>query len=225
MSLSNLLAQTAVFSLLDEDEMKTLTASAVQRAYIGGEWVTHQGDIWPHLFYLKKGAVTAIKESLEGRSLILETIRKGEIFWGLAFFLENAPMPAALKAQDDTEMVLWSRQSLLPLLLQNGRLSWELSCLTINRIRRASAIVDELAFQPVAGRLAGFLLDRYHDAVGDYVLRDLTLEEMAAHIGSTREMVCRLLYRFSEAGAIQITRTEVMIADQQVLAEYARKEK
>jgi hypothetical protein len=48
---------------------------------------------------------------------------------------------------------------------------------------------------------------------------------MAARIGSTREMVCRLLYRFSESGAILINRTEFKIADPVTLENYARKEK
>jgi CRP/FNR family transcriptional regulator len=47
--------------------------------------------------------------------------------------------------------------------------------------------------------------------------RSLTLDEMAARIGSTREMVCRLLYKFSDEGLIKITRTEFTIIDAETL--------
>ena len=95
----------------------------------------------------------------------------------------------------------------------------------LRRMLYASDIVEELAFQPVTGRLARLLLERFGDAVGDYVARDMTLDEMAARIGSTREMVCRQLYRFVDEGAIQINRTEFMITDRGVLQDIAGKVK
>jgi len=214
-----------IFSDLEAAEVEFLASHAVKKRYGGGEWVAQRGDVWPFLISICEGEVTAIKESVEGRSLILETMHKGEVFWGLAFFTEGAQMPAGLKASRDSSLLLWSRERLMPLLQQNGRVSWALSCLVAQRVQRASTIVDELAFQPVMTRLAGLLLGRYQDAVGDFVARDLTLDEMAARIGSTREMVCRMLYRFSESGAIQINRTEFRIADSEILEDYARKEK
>jgi len=54
---------------------------------------------------------------------------------------------------------------------------------------------------------------------------DMTLDEMAAQIGTTREMVCRLLYRFAEEGAVEISRTEFMISDSGILEEYVIRKK
>ncbi|MFH1632698.1 MAG: helix-turn-helix domain-containing protein [Chloroflexota bacterium] len=48
--------------------------------------------------------------------------------------------------------------------------------------------------------------------------RDLTLDEMAARIGSTREMVCRALYRFADDEMIQITHTEFVFTNREKLA-------
>lgn len=217
------LRRTEVFSALEPEQLQDVVHSGSRRHFAAGEWIVHHGDVWPHLFYVMQGEVNAVKESSEGRSLLLETIHTGEIFWGLAFFLEKTPMPAALVAAQACSLLVWSYESLKPYL--DGRLSWELSRLMIQRILRASDIVEELAFQPVAGRLANLLLDRYPAAVDESVARDLTLDEMAARIGSTREMVCRLLYRFAEKGAIRINRTEFMITNRQSLKDLAQKEK
>jgi CRP/FNR family transcriptional regulator len=181
--------------------------------------------VWPNLFYLHSGQVTAIKESAEGRTLTLTTIREGEIFWGLAFFIESAPMPAALKAAEDCEMLLWSRADLLSYILADGKLSWELSCLAIERVQLASEIVEKLAFHPVAGRLARLLLDQSGTAEAGARPRDLTLDEMAARIGTTREVVSRFLHRFADDGVINITRAEFSITDYQKLEDLARKVK
>jgi CRP-like cAMP-binding protein len=219
------ISRIPIFSSFDLEVIEFLTAKVARKRYHTGEWIAHRGDVWPYLIAIYAGEVTAIKESLEGRSLILETMRPGEVFWGLAFFTEGAQMPAGLKASQETELFLWSRERMMPLLMEHGEVSWALARLVAQRVQRASEIVDELAFQPVMGRLAGLLLDHYDDAVGDFVARDLTLDEMAARIGSTREMVCRMLYRFSESGAILINRTEFKISDSEMLENYARKEK
>lgn len=192
------------------------------RRYREGEWIVHHGDAWPHLFLVKSGEVTAVKESFEGRSLILATFAAGDIFWGLAFFLEDAPMPASLLASQDSEILVWKREDMLPLLLKNGSLSWELSRLMIQRVQLASDIVEQLAFQPVAGRLARLLIEFVGDDPQKPIPRNLTLDEMAARIGTTREMVCRFLHRFSNEGLIEITRTEFSVTNSKGLKALAQ---
>jgi len=215
------LTQNQIFSHLDRDALKLVQASAHPRKYQEDEWIVHHGDVWPNLFFVDKGQVTAIMESPEGRSLTLVTIRAGEVFWGLAFFIENAPMPAALKATVDCELLLWSREDLLPLILENGKLSWELASLAIQRVQFASEIVEQLAFQPLTGRVARLLLEQF-PASQSVVPRHLTLDEMASRVGTTREMVCRILYRFAEAGAIQINRTEFVFTDRDILDDFSK---
>lgn len=218
MKVNSPLAQNQVLSHLDDVDLHKLEASAQVRKFQSGDWIVHHGDVWPNLFFILKGQVTAIKESLEGRSLTLATFAKGEIFWGLAFFIDNAPMPAALKASDVCELLLWSRDDILPFILKNGKLSWELSRLVIQRVQFASEIVEKLAFQPLASRVARLLLEQYPTSQ-DVVHRHLTLDEMASLVGTTREIVCRILYRFAEQGAIQINRTEFTFLDRGLLEE------
>lgn len=224
-NLTQLLADNPVFAHLAESEREQLAQQAIRKRYNKGEWIAPHGDIWPYLFAVTAGAVHASKESSEGRSLIVLTLGPGDIFWGMAFFLEDAVTPVLLQAQTPCELYLWPREHLLPWLWENGRVSWELSCLMVQRMLRASQIVEELAFQPVRGRLARLLLERYGGAVHDFVARDLTLDEIAAHVGTKREMVCRLLYEFAEEGAIEISRTEFMITDWRKLKGHAQSAK
>jgi len=220
--LNTLLSQNPVFSSLDPSERNNLAQLALPRSFQKGERVAHYGDVWPYLFLVDKGTLTAVKESEEGRSLIIVTLHPGEIFWGAAFFQEAAPMLAALVANQDSRIYLWQRERVLPLLLRNGSVSWELASLLVKRMQRASDIVEELAFQPVAGRLAKLLVSRFADTGTERVSRNLTLDDMAAHIGTTREMVCRILHRFSSQGLIEITRTEFVFTDRQALSQLAQ---
>lgn len=219
--IAELLKET-LFSQLNQADYDLLRARMQSRRYREGEWIVQHGDLWPYLFLIKSGEVTAVKESFEGRSLILAGFKAGDVFWGLTFFWDEAPMPASLRAEQETEILIWRREDLLPLLLRNGSLSWELSRLTIRRVQLASDIVEKLAFQPVAGRLARLLTEFVGDDPQKPIPRDLTLDEMAARIGTTREVVCRFLHRFSDQGLIEITRTEFTVTDAQGLNDLAQ---
>jgi CRP-like cAMP-binding protein len=220
------LVQNPIFSALTTAEREAVAAQAVLKQYAKGDAIAHYGDVWPYLFLVEQGAIHALKESREGRSLIVVNLGPGELFWGLAFYEDDAPMPVMLQAQQTSRVWLWRRDRFLPILWGNGRFSWELSCLMAQRMQRASDMVEELAFQPVRGRLARLLLGHFGaDAMDDFVARDLTLDEMAAHVGTKREMVCRLLYQFADEGAIEISRTEFMIADRDKLEGYSQQAK
>ncbi len=218
-----LLKQNSLFAQWRVEERDELARRAMQRQYHKGEFIAHYGDVWPYLLLVETGAVDLLRESEEGRSLIVATLGAGEVFWGLAFFFADAPCVITLQAREATCLYLWSRDTLLPFLRENGNATWELCLLLVRRMQRASDILGELAFQPVAGRVARLLLEHFRDAPGDRLKRDLTLDEMAARAGTTREVVCRALYNFSDKGLIRITRTEFHLTDKDGLARLAER--
>ncbi len=219
-----ILQEHTIFANLNPNQLKDAARAAIQKSYRPGAWITHHGKVWPYLFLVHSGRVQAIKESPGGRSLLVTEFLPGEVFWGIGFFIEAAPMPVALVAKEETELYLWRVDDIKPTILSNGAFSWELVCLMIRRMQFASDMLDDFAFQPTTGRLAGVLLEHYREAVEDTVTRDMTLDEMAARIGSTREMVCRHLYHFADQGVIQINRTELRILDESFLKNLAGKD-
>jgi CRP/FNR family transcriptional regulator len=210
-----------LFAHLNEARLAQLATWATRRSYRRGEIISLYGEVWPYLFLVDVGRVQAVKESSEGRQLFLLSLRPDDVFWGLAFFTDGAPSLATLMAQEDTRLLLWERTQVLPVLLESGETLWELCQLMVRRMQQASQIVEGLAFQPVAGRLARLILERYGATSATPVTRDLTLDEMAAMVGSTREMVCRLLYRFADENLIHVTRTEFELTNEEGLARLA----
>lgn len=225
MDLDQRIFENPLFSTMDPVEVQHMLDLGITRDYPKGQWVSHYGSSWPYLFLVEKGQITALKESPEGRSLVVMVLEEDEVFWGVGFFKEGIGMPVALIADQESRLRLWSQDRLLPFLLNNGKFTWALTQLMVERMLIASQILEELAFQPVAGRLAHLLLEQFEDLPGDTLTRDLTLDDMAARIGSTREMVCRHLYQFADKGAIQINRTEFKITDQDLLQHFAGKGK
>lgn len=221
MNLETQLRQTKPFAELDDDQITEVSALAHQRRYERDEFVVLNGEAWPFLAVIQEGRFQALKESAEGRTLVVLSIGQGEVFWGLTFFDEQSLMPVSLECVETGMLATWSRDDLRPFLIENADLLWSLCGLLTRRMKRASDIVESLAFQPVAGRIANLLLERYGSKGEDPVTRDLTLDTMAAYVGTTPEMVCRVLYRFSDQDLIHITRTEFSIMDQEGLAALA----
>jgi len=224
-AIEDLLAQNSVFGVLPPAKRAALIRQAVPRRLRKAEVLLHRGDIWPYLFIVASGSICAQKESSEGRNLVVTTFNPGDIFWGLGFFYEDMQMLVTLKACESSHLHLWSRETLLPVIQESGEFSWELMRLMVTRMTRASEILEEMTFQPVAGRLAKMLLNTAPKTPQGVGARDMTLEEMAARIGSTREMVCRFLHRFADDGIIDITRTEFRVIDQERLTSLAQNSK
>lgn len=212
-TLRELIEAEAIFSSLAEDQKEGVMATARRREFKRGDFLTFSGERWPYLFMVAGGSLNAVKESLEGRRLIVLTFTPGQLFWGLTFFDDRHAMPVALEATEDSVVYLWDKEALLPALTESGEAMWALCQLMVARMVQASDIVEGLAFQPVAARLAKLIVGRFGGSGTQPVARDLTLDEMAAMIGTSREHVCRLLYRFANEDLIEITRTEFVIKD------------
>jgi CRP/FNR family transcriptional regulator, carbon monoxide oxidation system transcription regulator len=215
------LKQHPAFSDLDPDALRFLVESAISRDYPAGSFLAHAGECWPYLFLIEKGYLNAVKESNLGRSLAVAQLETGDLFWGLAFFQEDLPNPVSMQFTKPSRLHLWGRHDILPFLLENGRFTWNLARLMVNRMLHASNVIEDLAFQPVAARLSRLLLENFEREGEPSISRNLTLDEMAARVGTTREMVCRALYRFADRNLIEVTRTEFVLTDKDGLKRVA----
>jgi len=211
--LENLLRVNTVFNCLSPADLAELAQLSSSRSFQKDERVILYGEVWPYLFLVGEGSMDAVKESLEGRNLLVTNFPKGNIFWGLAFFQDNAPMPVTLQAHEASHLYLWHRDMVMPILTRNGLAAWELCRLMAVRMQYASGILEGLAFQSVAGRLARLLLENFETAGDVSISRHLTLDEMAARVGSTREIVCRALYGLADKNLIEVKRTEFVLKD------------
>jgi CRP-like cAMP-binding protein len=165
-SLIELISSHPLFNQLPAETLKVLAQSAIQKTYAAREIIVHQGMKWPCLFLMEKGKINALKESQGGRAFVATTLKPGDIFWGLAFFVEDAAMPVLLQAISLSVIYIWRRELLLPVIQRNSSMSWTLCQIMIERMQLASDIVEELAFQPVIGRLARLLLDVFGEGDG-----------------------------------------------------------
>lgn len=214
------LTHAPVFCRLVAGDRAELARLARRSGYEKGESICRQGDTWTQVAYILSGRVEWAMISPEGKRLAAFELNAGELAWGPSFF-DNRPMPASLEVQMPSEIYLWSRDALTPVLSRCPEALWDVSRLLVASMRRARDVVYGFAFHSVAGRVARLLLARYPETEGRPVPRDLTLEEMAAAVGTTPELVCKVLHRFADDGLIGINRMEFAFLNRGELARLA----
>ncbi|MCB2160528.1 Crp/Fnr family transcriptional regulator [bacterium] len=215
----------SIFSNVPAPFAEAFFAAGISRKYPKNDFVTHRGDVWPYLLYITSGTLEAIKESTQGRSFVVETFQPGEFFWGIALFEGDKPNPVAIRAAEDSEILIWDKSKIQAAIVENPEFAWSLFSLLALKMDRVSELLEGLVFLPLASRLANLLIDQSKEAVAEYISRDLTLDDMAARIGTTREMVCKILYKFSDQGILQLERTQFKITDIQQLESLAKSSK
>jgi len=114
--LQRLLKETNPFAHFDETRRADITSLAHQRRFEKGEFITLHGELWPYLILVMEGTLHAVKESEEGRNLVVLTLTQGDVFWGLTFFDKESTMPVSLQSTKSGSLVSWSREDLLPFL-------------------------------------------------------------------------------------------------------------
>jgi CRP-like cAMP-binding protein len=93
------------------------------------------------------------------------------------------------------------------------------------RVRRFAEIVSDLAFRPVPERLARYIAGLAGAAAPETELDlELTQAQLAARLGTVRELVARAFSQLEESGIITHTRARVVIRDPARLAALARGE-
>lgn len=210
--LSQRLASVEVFRLLPEPARKRVAECASYRRIKMDEIVCEQGETWPHVIYLTAGKLRWSLLSLSGKEQVLFHIEPNGMFWAHSFF-DSQPMPGSLTAVQQTVAYQWRGEDLSPILSQYPESLWELFRIQARAMRKAREIIYNLAFQPVAGRLAKLLLEQSQGQREKLIERELTLTEIASMVASSQQVICRILYQFQADGILQINRANITIQD------------
>ena len=221
--IADCLARAPIFSKLTERDRAELITLAQKRTYEKGEYICWQGEAWPMAAYLVYGLAEWTMLSPEGKRQGVFKINPCDVIWSHSI-LDDQIMPASLEVREPSLVFLWPGEVVVPIVSRNMDAVWDVSRVLLRYMRRVREVVYGFAFHPVAGRLARLLLDHYQPENGQSAPRNLTLDQMAETVGTTRELVSRILHRFADDGLIRVNRVEFIFADRNKLEELARQE-
>jgi len=210
-----LLKRVPVFSSLSDQELGFLAARLVQRRFRAGEPIFGEGETCAGLYVVETGNVRIFKTSVGGREQVLAIDGPGSSIAELPVF-DGGDYPASAQAITDCLLVFFSKQDFQALCLKHPQVALKVLRVVGARLRRLVGIIEELSFTTVRHRLIALLVragkaEGNRDGGAVAVTLPANNSELAAQIGTVRELVSRNLSRLQSEGLIQIDNRTVLI--------------
>jgi CRP-like cAMP-binding protein len=217
------LSQAEVFGHLTEEERLELAGMALRKSLKKGDVICFQGDDCRFVLYIESGALRSVIGAPDGREYVVSTWEAGEEFWSHTL-LDGDPMPSTLEAIKATIVYKWPGETALEIILCNHAATRALIRRQTRLIRKRRENIYNLAFNPVASRLAKLVIEKFVNAEGPTVQRDLTLEDMASMVATSPEVICRILYQFQAEGMLRVNRASITLNDRDGLEKLISKD-
>ena len=215
-SLAALLGRVPIFSGLTEPEFAFLTARVVQRKFSTGELIFSEAEPCAGLYIVESGAVRIFKTSAGGREQVLSIDGPGSSIAEIPVF-DGGNYPASAQAVTDSTLLFFSKNDFHGLCLQHPDVALKVLRVVGSRLRKLVGIIEELSFTTVRHRLAAMLVRLAKSAQRQGQSHSFTLpannNELAAQIGTVRELVSRNLSRLQSEGLIEIDGRTVTVPD------------
>jgi CRP-like cAMP-binding protein len=214
------LSSLSFLSEQPEATVAVVAAIGVQLRRPAGTVLFLAGEDAPGLYVVMTGRVKIIREGITGREQVLHVIESGNHF-NLVPIFDGGPSPATAICLTDVELLLLPAVALRELTRRTPDLAMALLADAGLFLRRLVGLVDDLALHTVQGRVARLLLAQADAAARGEPVAPLTQAEMAARIGSVREMVGRTLKTFEALGLIVVSRGTIAVRDREGLTQLA----
>lgn len=198
-----------------DDERREFAAQALIRRIPAGATIFEEGVECSAIAILLDGQVRVFKIGETGREITLYRFSRGESCILTAGCILGAhQFPAIAVVERDAEVIF------IPAFDFNNWMNrmpaWRdyVFALLAQRLSSVMMILDEVAFRRMDARVADLLAQR--SAGGQAALR-LTHAEIAAELGTSREVVSRIIEDLAEKGLVAATRGSVAILDRERL--------
>lgn len=207
-------------------DLRRLAARCKVRTLLSGELLFEEGQPCRGLFIIAEGSVEVRQTSFRGREQVFHTEGPGAAL-GEAPLFDRGGYIASAVAIEPTRVLFLPRADLLDLCRRRPAVALSILEAMARRVRRFAEIVSDLAFRPVPERLARYIdvaaVDR-PIVPGTEIDLKLTQAQLAARLGTVRELVARAFSQLETSGVIERKRTRVVIRDPARLAALARGE-
>jgi CRP-like cAMP-binding protein len=216
-SSESVLRKTQLFAKLTDAEMRTLCARVSKRQFSRGETLFSEGDECRGLFVVAAGKIRIFKLSAAGREQVLAIEEPGSSFAELPVF-DGGVYPASASALEETEVLFISRKDFQNYCREHPEVALKVLAVVGSRLRRLVAIIEDLSFTTVRHRLISLLL-RLAEIGGTATKQGVRLElsethqDLAAELGTVRELVSRNLSRLQAEGLLELKGRTILVRD------------
>ena len=166
--------------------------------------------------FIISGSVQVYHLAKEGREQIMTNLLPGAHFNTVPAVDTNFKLRASARSLGKTKLLRISIEKYRLLLKTRADLAYHVLTDFAHRLDHLTVLVERLSLHSIRGRLASFLIDQ---ANSSDELNLWTHEEIAAHLGTVRDVVGRTLRSFMDAGLIRREGSKFVLLDRAALEE------
>jgi CRP/FNR family transcriptional regulator, anaerobic regulatory protein len=183
-----------------------------------GQVVYRPGERPRGWIVLASGHVKVALTADNGREILLYRLGPGQAcLLSTSALLSDENLPAEAVAETDAEALIVPSDRFEQLIAEDAPFRREILRGLASRVGGLVVMIEDVLFHALPQRLARWLLDRARDGVAT-----ATHQEIAAELGTAREVVTRALRHFERDGLIEIDRGQVRILEREALAALTR---
>jgi CRP/FNR family transcriptional regulator len=192
----------------------TVLAAARYVRLAPGEFLFREGDASSEFAAVGRGSIRVFRIGATGREITLYHVRSQESsLVSMLAVLLGRPVIATGQAEVATEVVLFPANSLRDWVATSDPMRRYIFETVARALVDVTTLLENIAFRTMDSRLAALLLE--HFATADVI--SMRHEDIAAELGTAREVVSRLLESYERRGAINLSRGRVEMRDETVL--------
>jgi CRP/FNR family transcriptional regulator, cyclic AMP receptor protein len=213
-----LLAGSALFAGLTEDELGVVAQAASQRDLRRGDVLFAEGDESEHLFLVESGRIAMSQRSQDGRESVIALMERGDLFGEMPLF-DGLGRSTEARALEPSQVVAVPYESVQGIYEERPALLWSVVALLSQRLRATDSALADSVFLDVTGRTAKRILELAGDQ--DEFLLPVTQEELAGMVGASRERVNKAIASFLRLGWLDQRDRRYRIVDREQLTRRA----
>lgn len=206
------------FSGLEEPVLARLSQGMRLWSCERGETIIWQDEPCVGLYILRRGAVKLFKLSPKGRELIVKVFKEGDTFNEVPVF-DRGSNPINVAALEDSEIWVVDAKVIRRVLNEYPEMAYAVVLNLCRNLRMLVGTVEELSFCQVTNRLARLIGRLTPEQLED---QHITQDQLAAHLGTVREVVARSLRDLERSGAIRVERGRIRVIDEELLQDWAQ---
>jgi CRP/FNR family cyclic AMP-dependent transcriptional regulator len=195
---------------LSAAETETLMSLATVRSYPKHAVIINEGDKADSVFFVLSGRVKVYLSNEQGREVVIGSLGPGDYFGEMS--LEPGSRSASVMTLESARFAIVPIADFRTFLTGHPDFMLALIGKLIRRTRTLARNVKALALLDVYGRLAQLLQEMARQEGDVWVIDEaLTQQEIAARIGSSREMISRIFKDLVAGGYLTINRHHIEI--------------
>lgn len=220
-----ILRRTELFRDLDDSVLDALARHSIVKRLRRNEILFLAGEPAKGLYVIASGSVRAFRTSADGREQVIHVERAVTTIAEVPVF-DDGNYPSTVAAEEPTTLYFLSKDQILKTAYEYPQLALAAVKIMATRLRRCAELVETLSLREVGQRLARLLLDEARNGgvntdQGTTIKLPLTHNQLAARIGTVREVVTRTLIRLQDQGLIIHEGKDILIPDIKAIAAYA----